>query len=310
MWQRQSKRIWQTGTSVAVEVGSYVAVSGAPTVRQRQLAAELRRLRADRKGDDVAAALGWSPSKVSRYELARTAPNLGDVGKLLDYYDVTGPHREQLLALAREATQKGWWEAYSEDLPDQLTAFIALEDEASSSWTWQVEVIPGLLQTEDYARQIISVFKRGIPLPPTQVERRVEARLRRQNILRRNSFEFSVVLDESVILRRNADTQVMHAQLQHLAEISELPSVTIRVIPLRALRPVVTSSFSLLQFGQPRETILHDVVSIEHLQGNVLFEGEVDTHLYRLAFQALSDAALDPEQSRELILQTSQQVWT
>lgn len=288
-----------------------MAVSGAPTVRQRRLAAELRRLRADRTGDEVAAALGWSPSKVSRYELARTGPNLAEVGKLLDYYDVTGSHREQLLALAREATRKGWWEAYSDDLPDQLTALIALEDEASSSLTWQVEVIPGLLQTEDYARQIISVFKRGIPLPPTQIERRVEARLRRQNILRRdNSFEFSVVLDESVILRRYADTQIMHAQLRHLVEVSELPSATVRVMPLRAPRPVVTSSFSLLQFGQPRETILHDVVSIEHLQSNILFEGEVDTHLYRLAFQALSDAALDPDQSRELILQTSQQVWT
>jgi transcriptional regulator with XRE-family HTH domain len=288
-----------------------VAVSGAPTVRQRRLAAELRRLRADRTGDEVAAALGWSPSKVSRYELARTGPNLADVGKLLDYYNVAGSHREQLLALAREATQKGWWEAYSDDLPDQLTAFIALEDEASSSWVWQVEVIPGLLQTEDYARQIMTVFKRGIPLPPPQVERRVEARLRQQNILRRdNSFEFSVVLDESVILRRNADTQVMRAQLLHLVEVSQLPSATVRVIPLRAVHPVVTTSFSLLQFGQPRESILHDVVSIEYLQGNLLFEGEGDTHLFRLAFQALSDAALDPEQSRELILQTSERVWT
>ncbi|MGH3282798.1 MAG: Scr1 family TA system antitoxin-like transcriptional regulator [Trebonia sp.] len=135
-----------------------MAVSGAPTVRQRRLGAELRRLRADRTGDEVAAALGWSPSKVSRYELARTGTSVAEVGKLLDYYRVTGPHREQVLALAREASQKGWWETYSDALPEELIALIALEDEASSSWMWQVEVIPGLLQTEEYARQVISAY--------------------------------------------------------------------------------------------------------------------------------------------------------
>jgi len=279
-------------------------------VRQRRLAAELRRLRADRTGDEVAVALGWSPSKVSRYELARTGPNLADIGKLLDYYRVTGSHREQLLALAREATQKGWWEAYSEGLPDELIALIALEDEASSSWMWQVEVIPGLLQTEEYARQVISAYQSGIPLLPSQIDQRVEARLKRQNILTRDDpLGFSLVLDESAILRRNTDTQVMRAQLQHLVEVSRLPNVTVRVFPLEKLHPVITASFLLLQFGRAHETALNDVVSTEQLQSNLHFEGEADTHQYRLAFQALYDAALDPEQSRELILRTIQLVW-
>lgn len=287
-----------------------MAASGAPTVRQRRLAAELRRLRADRTGDEVAVALGWSPSKVSRYELARTGPNLADIGKLLDYYRVTGSHREQLLALAREATQKGWWEAYSEGLPDELIALIALEDEASSSWMWQVEVIPGLLQTEEYARQVISAYQSGIPLLPSQIDQRVEARLKRQNILTRDDpLGFSLVLDESAILRRNTDTQVMRAQLQHLVEVSRLPNVTVRVFPLEKLHPVITASFLLLQFGRAHETALNDVVSTEQLQSNLHFEGEADTHQYRLAFQALYDAALDPEQSRELILRTIQLVW-
>ena len=287
-----------------------MAASGVPTVRQRVLAAELRRLRADRTGDEVAAALGWSPSKVSRYELARTGPNQAEVGRLLDYYGVTGPDRDRLLTLARGATQKGWWEGYSDDLPEELISLIALEDEASSSWMWQVEVIPGLLQTEDYARQITSVFQRGIPLPPRQVERRVQARLKRQNVLtRENPLEFSVVLDESAILRRHADARVMRGQLQHLLEVSQLPNVSVQVFPLQTLHPVVTSSFLLLQFAWERDTLLHDVVSIEHLQGNIHFEGEIDTHMYRLAFQALSDTALDPEESRELILRTSRQVW-
>jgi hypothetical protein len=288
-----------------------VAVSGAPTVRQRRLGAELRRLRADRTGDEVAEALGWSPSKISRYELARTVPNVAEVGKLLDHYGVTGPHREQVLALAREATQKGWWEAYSDALPEELTALIALEDEASSSWMWQVDLIPGLLQTEEYARQVISGgYQIGIPLLPSQIDQRVVARLRRQNILtRNNSMEFSVVLDESVLLRRNTDTQVMRTQLAHLLEVSELPNVTVRIFPLQTLHPVATSSFLLLKFGRAHDLGLNDVVSTEQLQSNLYFEGEADTHQYRRAFQALSGAALDPEQSRELILMTSQQVW-
>ena len=288
-----------------------MAVSGAPTVRQRRLGAELRRLRAGRTGDEVAEALGWSPSKVSRYELARTAPNVTEVGKLLDYYGVTGSHREQVLALARDATQKGWWEAYSDALPEELTALIALEDEASSSWMWQVDLIPGLLQTEEYARQIISGgYQIGIPLLPSQIDQRVEVRLRRQNILTRdNPMEFSVVLDESVLLRRNTDTQVMRTQLAYVLEVSERPNVTIRVFPLQKLHPVVTSSFLLLKFGRAHDTELNDVVSTEQLQSNLHFEGEADTHQYRLAFQALSGAALDPEQSRELILRTSRQVW-
>lgn len=288
-----------------------MAVSGAPTVRQRRLAAELRRLRGDLTGDDVAAALGWSPSKVSRYELARSSPKLAEVGKLLDYYGVTGSHREQILALAREAAQKGWWEAYSDALPEELTALIALEDEASSCWMWEVDVVPGLLQTEDYARRVISGgYQIGTPLLPSQIEQRVEVRLRRQNTLTRaNPMELSLVLDESVLLRRNTDTRVMRAQLAHVLEVSELPNVTIQIFPLQTLRPVATSSFLLLKFGRAHDTELNDVVSAEQLQSDLYFEGEADTHQYRRAFQVLSGVALDPEQSRELILRTSQQVW-
>lgn len=286
-----------------------MAVSGAPTVRQRRLGAELRRLRAERTGDEVAEALGWSPSKVSRYELARTGPNLAEVGKLLDYYGVTGSHREQLMALARGATERGWWEAYSDSLPEELIALIALEDEASSSSTWQVEVIPGLLQTEAYARQVISAFHGGIPLPPAQIERRIEVRLKRQKILSRDTpLEFSVVLDESVIVRRNVDIEVLRTQLAHLVEVSREPNVTVQVLPLQTLRPVITASFELLQFGRGHGAVLHDVVTTEHLQSDLHFEGEADTHQYRLAFAALSDAALNPEETRDLIRKTSQRL--
>ena len=248
---------------------------------------------------------------MSRYELARSGPKLAEVERLLDYYGVTGSHRGQILALAREATQKGWWEAYSDALPEELTALIALEDEASSCWMWEVNVVPGLLQTEEYARRVISGgYQIGTPLLPSQIDQRVEVRLRRQNTLTRdNPMELSLVLDESVLLRRNTDTRVMRAQLAHVLEVSELPNVTIQIFPLQTLRPVATSSFLLLRFGRAHDTELNDVVSTEQLQSDLYFEGEADTHQYRRAFQVLSGVALDPEQSRELILRTSQQVW-
>jgi transcriptional regulator with XRE-family HTH domain len=259
-------------------------------------------------GDEVAAALGWSPSKVSRYELARTSPNPVEVQRLLDIYGVTGSHREQLQALAREATQKGWWEAYSDTLPEELIALIALEDEATSLRIWQVEVIPGLLQTEAYARQVLHDFQSHLDpmLPPTLIERRVEARHRHQQILTRDEpVQLSVVLDGSALLRHIADKRVMRSQLEHLIVISQLPNVTLRVFPLETRYPVITPSFELLEFGRAFETTLHDVVSTEHLQSTLYFEGEADTHQYRLAFNALASAALDPEQSRELISATA-----
>ena len=170
----------------------------------------------------------------------------------------------------------------------------------------QVEVIWGLLQTEEYARQVIGATHQiGMPVSRSQNDRRVEVRLRRQDILTRDDpMEFSVGLDESDLLRHNTDTRVMRGQLVHLAEVSELPHVTVRIFPLQTLNPATTSSFVLLKFGRAHETQLNDVVSTEQLQSNLYFEGEADTDQYRRAFQALYDAALYPEQLRDLILRT------
>jgi transcriptional regulator with XRE-family HTH domain len=170
---------------------------GSPTVRRRRLAAELRRLRdlSGKTGDQVAEELGWSPSKVSRYELARTGLKPPDVRKLLDLYQVDAPHRDELLALATEAARKGWWEAYSDTLPEEYAALIGLEAEASSASQWMVEGVPGLLQTEEYAREVSSGYQRVAAIAPVQMERRLEARLARQQVLNRDPpFELSVVL--------------------------------------------------------------------------------------------------------------------
>ena len=148
---------------------------GSPTVRRRRLAAELRGIREDKgkSGDAVAAALKWSPSKISRYERARTGLRPREVERLLDYYQITGSHRELLLGLAEDAAQKGWWEEFADSLSEDYQQFIGLEHEAASMSIWHVDVVTGLLQTEDYARHIISSYSRVEPIAPGMIGRLV-----------------------------------------------------------------------------------------------------------------------------------------
>jgi len=285
---------------------------GSPIVRQRRLATELRRLREQLglTGDEVARDLGWSPSRVSRYELARARPKPADLVKLFDRYGVDPRRRAELLALAEEAVGKGWWEAYSDVLPEELSSLIGLEAEARSSWTWHLEVVPGLLQTEDYAREVNRGYQRVAHVPPGQMERRLEARMARQQVLDRDPpFELSVVLDESALRRMVASESVMRGQLQHLVDVAQLPNVTLRVMPLERLYPIVTGSFVLLRFSEAHDTRLPDVVYVEGLIGNLYFEDEVETYLYNIAFEYLIDSALGTAESIELIARTADQTW-
>ena len=153
-----------------------MSTSGSPAGRRRRLAAELRRLRVGtgKSAEEVGKVLGWSKAKISRYELAQSGLKLGDVARLLEFYGVQGSQREQLLALAEEATQKGWWEAYSDVLTEGHLAFIGLEAEATSILEWQISVVPGLLQTEQYAREILSGYQTVATISPRAIERRVE----------------------------------------------------------------------------------------------------------------------------------------
>jgi transcriptional regulator with XRE-family HTH domain len=278
-------------------------------VRRRRLAAELRALREakGKGGEAVAAALRWSPSKISRYELARTGLRPRDVAKLLDYYEVTGPRRAFLLELAEEAARRGWWEDYAEDLSRDYQQFIGLEHEAVSMAVWYVEAVPGLLQTEAYARHIIAGYNQVDPIAPAMVERLVRIRLRRQQVLTREPApEVSVVLDESVLRRRVGGPDVMREQLSRLARAAERPSMTLRILPLAAEHAIFGPSFTLFRFGSRDDPVLHDVVSTEQLTTALSVEGERETYLYGIAFQRLAAAALDPASSEALILDTAE----
>ena len=284
----------------------------SPTVRRRRLAAELRGIREDKgkSGDAVAAALRWSPSKVSRYERARTGLRPREVARLLDYYQITGPRRALLLGLAEDATQKGWWEEFTDSLSEDYQQFIGIEHEAASMAIWHVDVVTGLLQTEAYARHIIASYSRVEPMAPGMIGRMVKVRLRRQQVLSREDLQLSVVLVESVLRRRIGDEQVMYEQLQRLVQEADRPNLTLQILPLNARHTGFGESFVGFGFRDDDDSMLPDVVITEQLQSSVTLEGERETYLHRIAFQTLSGAALDPAESRALILEAARSYWS
>jgi transcriptional regulator with XRE-family HTH domain len=289
-----------------------VTSSASPTVRRRRLAAELRRLRGSHTGTTVAKALGWSPAKVSRYELGQGTFPPEEIEKLLDYYGVTEPRRVQLLALAVEANERAWWYDYADALTPEYMEFIGLEAEAASALEWQVAAVPGLLQTEEYARAIHTAHQKVIRMPPGVFERRLRVRMIRQEVLitRNPPLELSAVIDESVLLRKVGSPEVMSAQLRHLSEMAQLPNVDLRILPLQSKTSLRADGFVVFGFGPQHETSkLGDVVSTEVAENSLYIDGETDTYIFRLFFDAFVAASLSLDDSRELILATRQRLW-
>jgi Domain of unknown function (DUF5753)/Helix-turn-helix domain len=288
--------------------------SGSPTVRRRRLAAELRRLRGNRTGNEVSRAIGWSTTKISRAESGHESLPPAEIVKLIDFYGVTEPLRGRLLELAEDAVQRGWWDDYSDAVTPAYLEYVGLEAEATSCLQWQSDTVPGLLQTKDYARKLIETYATVDPaVPPSTRERLLQVRMLRQERLSHEPvLQLSVIMDEAVLLRGIGDPAIMRAQLARLAEVSELPNVDLRVLPLSRNAGLHGASFVLISFG-PRETpsaaALGDVVSTENLKAELYIEGETDTYLYRLFFQALDKAALPPDESRHLITYSMERAW-
>ena len=233
-----------------------------------------------------------------------------EVERLLDYYQITGSRRALLLGLAEDASQKGWWEEFTDSLSEDYQQFIGLEHEATSMAIWHVDVVTGLLQTEAYARHIISSYSRVEPMAPGMIGRLVRVRARRQQVLNRDGLQLSVVLDESVLRRRVGDESVMYEQLQRLAREADRPNLTLQILPLDAQHTVFGESFVIFGFGADSDAIMQDVVSTEHLRSGFTLEGERETYLHRIAFQMLAQASLDPAASRALVLETAESHWS
>jgi transcriptional regulator with XRE-family HTH domain len=277
-----------------------MAEKRAPSVRARQLAAELRRMReaATMTGDEAAKLLGWSGSKISRIETGQTAVTVADLQLMLDIYGVSGSQRGRLEQLGQRAAQRGWWDAYVDTLGPHYAALIALEAEAESVRWFAPIIVPGLLQTEDYARGIIRSAL--LIAPPGEVERRVQVRMNRQRVLAQDDpLRLNVIVDEAALLRPFGSPEVMRNQLRHLVEVAELPNVDLQVLPLAAgAHPATSGEFIILSFP---ELAAPDVVYLENMISDLYFERETDVYRYILAFDALQMLTLDAEESAALI---------
>jgi transcriptional regulator with XRE-family HTH domain len=271
-----------------------------PSVRSRQLAAELRRLRetAGLTGDEVAARLSWSPAKISRIETARTMVSPADLQAVLDLYEVSGGNRDRLTELGRAARQRGWWDTYADLLGPEYATLIALESDAQMVRWYAAQIVPGLLQTEDYAREIIRSTL--LISPPGEIERKVQVRMSRQRVLDAEvPPRLSVILDESVLRRAVGSAEVMREQLRHLVQAASRPNVDLRVLPYAAgAHPSVTGEFTILSFP---ERDAPDVVYLENMTSNIYVEREAEVFLYTLVFERLAPMAMGPEDSVSLI---------
>jgi transcriptional regulator with XRE-family HTH domain len=290
---------------------------GSLKISRRRLAAELRRLRelAGMTGDEVADQLGWSGSKVSRIELNRTEVKAGDLAKLLDLYEIGGDQRDELLTLVKAPRTRGWWEAYSDVVRPDYAAYIELEAEADAALCWSTMLVYGLLQTQEYARAAIESHLEWLPVTPAaRVRRTIEVRLARQRRITdaERPLELTVVLDESVLLRKIADKVIMQGQLRHLMSMAELPNVRLHVLPLAGPHPIATGSFILLGFPAVLGAgPASDVAYVEQLTRNEVYaDDEAEIYEYRLAFEQLVAQSLDPEQSRDLIARVIEEVWS
>jgi transcriptional regulator with XRE-family HTH domain len=290
-----------------------VAGYGSPNVRRRRLAAELRRLRerAGFIGEEVARRLEWSTSKISRLERGLTGVKRGDLRRLLDLYQVDPPRREELLTLAEESQRARRLKAVGARLPGEHAEFLDVEAEAESVWNWEPQIVPGLLQTEEYTRAVMLGFNSMFTQPPSEVERRVEARLLRQQQVweRDQPLKLSVVMDESVLYRKLGDASVMRAQLEHLIEASQLPHIMVRVLPLKGHQPVTTGAFTYIKFLQSSGVPFNDMVTFEHLTGTSRLETPDETYEYSVAFETLEEISLRPDQSRDELAKAVREVW-
>jgi transcriptional regulator with XRE-family HTH domain len=287
---------------------------GSPNLARRQrLAAELRRLRerTDLTGNEVTERLGWSASsKLSRIELGKSGVKSADLQALLDLYEVTPARRDELTALAEESRTSGAIQAASMRLPGDQIAFLEAEDEAESIWIWDPQVVPGLFQTEDYARALLQAWVTRFALPSAEIDRRIQSRRLRQEVLTRDSPpRVFVVVDESVLRRKVGESSVMRAQLERLAEVSELPNVDIRVLPLNGEHLLATGSFNYLKFRQVHHVPFNDIVWFDHLTGMENVEGEIEVHQYNVVLVSLTESSLDRESSRALIISIANEVW-
>lgn len=275
---------------------------GGPTVLRILLGSQLRRLRED-KGvtrERAGYVIRASESKISRMELGRVSFKERDVKDLLALYGVTDRDSRQLLALVRQANSPGWWQRYGDVLPHWFHAYVGLEEAATRIRTYEVQFVPGLLQTEEYARAVI--MRGNADTADEDVERRVRLRMTRQEIFARQPPpRLWAVIDEAALRRPIGSAEVMRAQLSSLLDAAKLPHISIQVMPFDAGGHAAEGgAFSLLRFPEPD---LPDVVYMEQLTGALYLEKRDDIERYSQVMERLTLEASQPDETTAIINQ-------
>ncbi len=271
-----------------------------PSVRRLILGSQLRRLR-ERAGISCAEAgynIRGSASKISRLETGRISFKERDVEDLLTLYGLNDPEeRAQLVALVAQSRQTGWWHRYNDRMPKWFEDYVGLEEAAARIQSWELQFVPGLMQTEDYARAVVT---HGHPRAGyDEVERMVELRLRRQRLLDgTHPPQLWMVIDESVLHRALGGVDVLKAQINRLLELTALPHISLQVIPFSRSGYVAEGAFSILRFA---EAELPDIAYIEHLTGALYLERSDEIEVYSRAFDRLVVDAETPRASRQTL---------
>ena len=275
----------------------------SPTIRRRRLGAELREHREKAKVtiERVAEQLECSASKISRIETGHTSATVRDVRDMLEIYGVDGQVRDELLLIAREARQKGWWHPYTAVLS---SAYVGLEQAASSIRAYEQQVVPGLLQTEEYAKAMIRSARPD--LKAEELDQKVRVRSGRQSLLTQDDpIDVWVVLDETVVSRPVGGDAIMRAQLESLLDAAELPNVTIQILPFSAGGHAgMDGSFTILEFPESGDL---DVVYAENATGGLFLEKVDELQRYRFIFDHIRAAAIRPEESVALIAKLAEE---
>ncbi len=278
-----------------------------PTVRRRRLGSELRRLRESHsiELEEVAVQLGVAPSTLSRIETGKAPTRTDHLNALLELYGVYDPgQRQVLLEMARDGHRRGWWAVWDGVLPTGFGIWVGLEAEAASLRVFEAQVVHGLLQTEDYARSVMSTVRRR--QTAEEIERLVRLRMQRQDVLRRQKpLDLWLILDEAVLRRMAGPSLIMREQLEHLYEASHWPNVTLQVLGFGSgLHPGLGGSFTIIKFP---ERLDPDVVYTEGVTGQAyLEERDREVRAQSEAFDLLRASALSPAESARLIRSISE----
>ncbi|MBG6104154.1 helix-turn-helix domain-containing protein [Micromonospora vinacea] len=272
-----------------------------PTVLRMLLGAQLRRLR--ESSGVTREGAGWeirsSESKISRMELGRVGFKERDVADLLTLYGVTEEHeRDALLKLARDANSPGWWHRYGDVLPSWFQSYLGLEAAAALIRSYEVQFVPGLLQTREYARAVVLLGHGAAG--PGEIDRRVALRMQRQQLLQRsNPPQLWAVVDEAALRRPIGGAEVMRGQLTALIEATKSPHIRLQVIPFAAGgHAAAGGAFTILRFGDQE---LPDIVYIEQLTSAIYLDKRDDLDYYAVAMERLCVEAEPPERTAEIL---------